>query len=89
MRAAADLYCAMAGAWQGGGKWLLRELREADPAFADELVAGLRAHERGDAGPLIALVERVLDASGGPLFEGYRASGKELLRRFEERRGQA
>jgi hypothetical protein len=88
VRAAADLHLAMAGAWSGGGKWLLRELREAAPAFADELVAALRAHEWSDARPLITLVDRVLEASGGPLFEGYRASGKELLRRFEERRNQ-
>lgn len=89
VRSVSELFFAMAGAWQGGGKWLLRELREADPGFADDLVAARRAHERGDAGPLIALVERVLGASGGPLFEGYRASGMELLRRFEERAGHA
>jgi hypothetical protein len=89
VRGTAELFFAMAGAWTGGGKWLLRELREADPGFADDVVAALRAHGGGDAGPLITLVERVLAAGGGPLFDGYRASGRELLREFLEREGQA
>jgi hypothetical protein len=89
VRATAELFFAMAGAWRGKGKWLLRELREADPGFADDLVTAVGAHGGGDAGPLIAVVERVLAASGGPLFDGYRASGKELLRAFEERESQS
>lgn len=95
-RGAAELHLTIAAAWLGTGKWLLRELRETDPAFADRFVSALRAHAGGDAAPLIRLAENVLERSGGSLFDGYRASGKALLERFErdeardvERRGEA
>jgi GNAT superfamily N-acetyltransferase len=80
----ARLHLILARAWQGNGKWLLRELREADPPFADRWVAAVDAHRSGDAGPMERLAVEVLEESGGPLFEGYRASGKEVLRRFLE-----
>jgi hypothetical protein len=35
----------------------------------------------------MALAEDVLEASGGPLFDGYRASGKALLEKFENDAG--
>jgi predicted nucleotidyltransferase len=82
-----SLILALQGAWRAGGKWLLRRLRMADPEVADELVAALRAHEQGDATPLIILTERVLGSSGGRMFEGYRASGKPLLEGFRAPRG--
>jgi hypothetical protein len=50
------------------------------------------AHAGGDVAPLMALARDVLEASGGPLFDGYRASGKALLEKFEidaERRSSA
>jgi hypothetical protein len=53
-----------AGWWVSGGKWLLRELRETDPGFADRWLAA-----RDDPAPLAA---EVLDRAGGPLFDGYR-----------------
>lgn len=65
--------------WQGGGKWLLRNLRTTDPGFADRLVLALRAYQSGDAAPMIALAEQVLATTGGEAFDGYRASGKSLL----------
>jgi hypothetical protein len=65
--------------WQGGGKWLLRNLRTTDPERADQLVLALRAHQAGDAAPLISLAEQVLGMTGGEAFDGYRASGKPLL----------
>jgi hypothetical protein len=51
--------------WISGGKWLLRDLREFDPAFAAGWTAG-----RDDPAPL---ARQVLDRAGGPLFDGYRA----------------
>jgi hypothetical protein len=67
------------GAWRGSGKWILRRAAQADPAWAAELSAAIDAWKAGDAEPLVSIVRATLDASGGPLFEGYRASGKPLL----------
>ncbi len=53
-----------AGRWISGGKWLLRELRELDPAWADRWLAA-----RDEPA---ALATEVLTHSGGPLFDGYR-----------------
>lgn len=60
---------AFAGRWLSHAKWLLRELRELDPALAD---AWLQA--RDDPAPFAG---RVLGNVGGPLFDGYRAEAPE------------
>ncbi|WIM94547.1 nucleotidyltransferase domain-containing protein [Actinoplanes oblitus] len=62
---AAEAYLAAAGRWLSGGKWLLRNLREYDPAFAERWLAS-----RDDPA---AIAAEVLDGAGGPLFDGYRA----------------
>ncbi|XVV17317.1 nucleotidyltransferase domain-containing protein [Actinoplanes sp. CA-131856] len=54
---------AFAGWWVSGGKWLLRELRELDPALADRWLAA-----RDEPA---AFAAEVLAANGGPLFEGF------------------
>lgn len=56
---------AFAGRWVSGGKWLLRELREHDPALATRWLAAQDEPA--------ALATDVLARAGGPLFEGYRA----------------
>lgn len=56
---------AFAGRWISGGKWLLRELREFDPAFATRWLAA-----RDDPAQLAT---QVLAHVGGPLFDGYQA----------------
>ena len=73
------LMLVLSGSWRADGKGLLHRLREATPNDADELVDAMRAHQGGHGQPLIALTERVLDASGGRMFDGYRASGRPLL----------
>lgn len=55
---------AIAGRWVSGGKWLLRELRELDPALAARWLAA-----RDEPA---ALAAEVLAQAGGPLFDGYR-----------------
>lgn len=81
----AALHLTISGAWLGGtGKWLLRELRETDPPFADRFVSAMRAHAAGDPTQLISLAIDVLDASGGPLFDGFGESGKARLEKFEQ-----
>jgi len=67
----AELALLLAGAWLGSGKWLLRELRAADPALAGQLVA---AHDQ--SGELARLAEIVLARGGGRLWAGYREQGK-------------
>jgi len=66
----AELALLLSGSWLGGGKWLLRELRTADPALAAELVAGI-----GDPALLTAAADKVLGRTGGRLWAGYRAAG--------------
>jgi ADP-ribose pyrophosphatase YjhB (NUDIX family) len=60
------LALAAAGRWDGGGKWLLRELRAWDPGYAARWVAA-----RHDDQTMVAVARATLDAAGGPLFEGY------------------
>ena len=80
---AATLFLTLNGAWRSEGKWLLRRLRGTGPVVADRFVLALRAHQRGDAGPLISFAEQVLEESGGSLFDGYRVSGKPLIAGLE------
>ena len=68
---AAELALLTAGAWLGGGKWLLRELRGDEPELADELIAA-----RDDPISLAAIADRVLDRAGGRLWAGYRQQGQ-------------
>jgi len=69
--ATAELALLLAGAWLGSGKWLLRELRSADPVLAGQLLA---AHDRSTE--LAELAELVLARGGGRLWAGYRQQGK-------------
>ena len=70
-RQTAELALLLGGHWLGGGKWLLRELRAADPALAAELVAA-----SDDPPRLIAVADLVLGRAGGRLWAGYRAEGQ-------------
>jgi hypothetical protein len=67
VRETAELALVIAGRWLGTGKWLLRELRAADPQLADELVAA-----REDPARLAAIANGVLASAGGRLWDGYR-----------------
>jgi hypothetical protein len=64
--ATARLACDAAGHWRGGGKWVVRELRDLDPMLAQRWEAA-----SGDRAAVVALAEEVLDSAGGPLFDGY------------------
>jgi hypothetical protein len=68
--ATAELALLLAGHWGGSGKWLLRELRDADPALAGRLVAAI-----GDPVRLSAAAGEVLRRAGGPLWAGFRQDG--------------
>jgi hypothetical protein len=66
--AAAELVLALGDHWAGKTKWLLRELRAADPDFAARLVAALP-----DPAAVAALATEAQQRAGGRLWEGYRA----------------
>jgi hypothetical protein len=68
--ATAELVLLAGGHWLGSGKWLLRELRSADPDMAGRLVAAI-----GDPSRLTDVAEEVLGRAGGRLFAGFRLSG--------------
>jgi hypothetical protein len=68
--AAAQLACDCARHWRGTGKWVVRELRHLDAAFADRWLEA-----RADPRAVAELARQVLAQAGGALFEGYRASG--------------
>ncbi len=68
---AAELALLTSEAWLGSGKWLLRELRQAEPTLADELIAA-----REDPARLAAIADGVLDRAGGRLWAGYRQQGQ-------------
>jgi hypothetical protein len=70
VRETAELALVTGGRWLGSGKWLLRELRAADPQLAEELLA---ARELPVA--LAQLAQNVLDRAGGRLWAGYRQTG--------------
>jgi hypothetical protein len=66
----AQLALLLGGCWFGGGKWLLRELRAADPTLAADMVAAIGNPER-----LAVLADRVLERAGGRCFDGFVAPG--------------
>ncbi len=68
-RQAAELALLLTGSWLGTGKWLLRELRAADPALAAELLASVDSPDR-----LTAAADQVLGRAGGRRWAGYRVS---------------
>ncbi|MFF3645314.1 nucleotidyltransferase domain-containing protein [Streptomyces sp. NPDC002564] len=61
--------------WLGGGKWLARRLEAVAPDLAARLDTAAQAALRGAPKGLASVVTEVLDAAGGPLWEGYRRSG--------------
>jgi hypothetical protein len=67
--------------WGGGGKWLPRRLREADPERAEPLLAGYRTLvSGGPREPFAEAVTAVLDHCGGPLWAGYRRTPDARMR---------
>lgn len=78
-RATAELALAARGAWQGTGKWLVRELRELDARDGTQLTEDLDHSVRqaltGDPAPLTAVADDVLGRCGGRYWSGlYRAA---------------
>jgi len=69
--AAGDAALRLGNHWVGRGKWLLRELRDMDPELAGEWLAAA-----GSAALTVDFAREVLGRSGGPLFDGYRATGE-------------
>lgn len=69
---AAEMALNLRGGWQGRGKWLVRQLRATDAAFATALMSAHReAVATGRVSELVAVCESVLLEAGGPLTEGF------------------
>jgi hypothetical protein len=79
-RRTAELFLATSGWWEGGGKWLVREVEACDrargTAFAERLHIGLRAAFAGEIGPLVVVADEVLELAGGRLWEGIALRAK-------------
>ncbi|MEW2414779.1 nucleotidyltransferase domain-containing protein [Streptomyces sp. NPDC046866] len=77
---AAELLFDHHRAWAGGGKWLPRRLREADPERGGALLAGHRALcGSGDPTGLAEAAAQVLALVGGPLRDGYRRTWRGVI----------
>lgn len=80
--AVAELVLLAGGRWRSHGKWLLRRLREADPATCRELLLGYRQVVcAGDPAPMRRVAAAVLDGVGGRLLVGYRRDAPAWFRR--------
>lgn len=80
LASAAELLFDHHRAWAGGGKWLPRRLREADPERGGALLAGHRELcATGDPAGLAEAAGQVLDLVGGPLREGYRRTWRGVI----------
>ncbi|MFE6696558.1 nucleotidyltransferase domain-containing protein [Streptomyces sp. NPDC057718] len=75
VRRSGELALLTHGTWLGGGKWLARRLEPVAPDLAARLDEAAQAALRGAPEGLTSLVTEVLDAAGGPVWEGYRRSG--------------
>ena len=69
--ATAELALLAGGHWSGSAKWLLRELRDADPALASRLTEAI-----GDPVRLAGAADEVLERTGGRFWAGYRVGGR-------------
>ena len=72
------------GRWAATAKWTPRALAAYDPAVEAAFTAAFEAlFERRDVAPVIAFAEAVLAPFGGPLFDGYKATGESAPKRRE------
>ncbi len=58
--------------WIGKSKWAVRELRRFDPVFTEQFTSSFEIFYRtGDKELVVQLAERILEESGGRLFDGF------------------
>ncbi|WP_432078211.1 nucleotidyltransferase domain-containing protein [Streptomyces sp. YPW6] len=75
VRRTGELALLTHGTWFGGGKWLARRLEAVAPGLPARLGEAAQAALGEAPEGLTSLVTEVLDAAGGPVWEGYRRSG--------------
>lgn len=69
------------GRWIGSSKWLIRSLKHYDEKFAEEFVDAFDLFYRtGKKKNVIQLVETILDAHGGVLFDGFSLGKKAVVK---------
>ncbi|WP_121615321.1 nucleotidyltransferase domain-containing protein [Virgibacillus halodenitrificans] len=58
--------------WLGSSKWVVRLLKQYDEAFAETFIEAFDLfYKTGEKGPVIQLVDTVLQPYGGRLFDGF------------------
>jgi predicted nucleotidyltransferase len=78
----ADYHLRRHGLWSARGKAIPRTLRRVDPELCERYRRSFdRLFQFDEAGEVIRLAEELLRASGGLLFEGYRADAPPTWRR--------
>jgi hypothetical protein len=78
----ADYYLRRRGLWSAKGKGIPRTLQRADPELSVKYCQSFDdLFKLGDAQSVIQVAEELLQASGGPLFEGYRADAPPTWRK--------
>jgi hypothetical protein len=72
-----ELILLSSGQWLDTGKWLARRLTEIDESLAERMIsAHVAAVATQDTQPLQHVVTEILERVGGPLQEGFSASGQ-------------
>jgi predicted nucleotidyltransferase len=78
----ADYHLRRQGLWSAKGKAIPRVLRQADPELCLKYSQSFNnLFKLGDATGVIELAEELLEAAGGPLFEGYRSDAPPTWRK--------
>jgi predicted nucleotidyltransferase len=78
----ADYHLRRQGLWSAKGKTIPRVLRQVDPELCEKYSRSFDAlFTLGDATSVVHLAEGLLEAAGGPLFDGYRSDAPSTWRK--------
>ncbi|MFF2411396.1 nucleotidyltransferase domain-containing protein [Streptomyces sp. NPDC058092] len=75
VRRTGEMALTVGGSWGGGGKWLARRLETTAPGLSMRLHDGLSEVLAGRIGPLVTVVDEVVEQVGGRLWVGYKRGG--------------
>ena len=80
----ADYYLRRQGLWSAKGKEIPRALRRTDPDLCARYCQSFDTlFKVGDVDSVIKLAEELLQAGGGPLFDGFRADAPPMWRKAQ------
>lgn len=82
--AVSDYFFRFNRTWGGKGKYRIAKLKAVDPVFGEEYYKAFQAfYRKGSTGLIIALVEDLLNRSGGPLYDLYQPAKAENRKPLE------